>query len=296
MSCIVTQSAGVSEYGLGRQASFLSSSLVRVASTYPVSAAPKHGNPTRVGRGRMASGSQIGTSRGYARPEAAQCTTSARRGTWISPSSKRTRPGATERTCPRRTTFEIVRSRSISHIAIVGAFAMVGVTVSIDAEHDSARLEAEEEVVGGLVASRRRGHRVGGHAQEDGWIGLHDGAIEHPRIARTDPADRLRIHAVLQQPDAGIRRGLPGADDHVLLRRLIDAGQVVDRDHPGAVLDDERRGGEERNGRREVAGIDDPGARRSVLRAAQERTEAARRRCTRTGEEGRPVPWRRAPP
>ena len=32
-SCIVTQSAGVSEYGLGLHASFLSSSLVRVAST-----------------------------------------------------------------------------------------------------------------------------------------------------------------------------------------------------------------------------------------------------------------------
>ncbi|MFB8145152.1 hypothetical protein ACFC1W_00240 [Microbacterium sp. NPDC056003] len=126
---MAAQSAGVFEKGEGRQTRFFSVSSSRVASTWPTTAAPKQGNPTRTGCGVIASGAQMGRSPGYFNPSAAQCTTSVSDGTRTSPSAKRRRPGATERTCPRRTTSSMVRTRASSHAASVGVLAMVGSTV-----------------------------------------------------------------------------------------------------------------------------------------------------------------------
>ena len=59
---IVAQSGRVLPNDDGRHSSFFTASSSRVASTYPVTAAPKHGNPARTGCSVIASGAQIGTS------------------------------------------------------------------------------------------------------------------------------------------------------------------------------------------------------------------------------------------
>ena len=51
-----------------RHSRFFSASSSRVASTYPASAAPKHGNPARIGCRVIASGAQIGTQRRHLQP------------------------------------------------------------------------------------------------------------------------------------------------------------------------------------------------------------------------------------
>ena len=38
------------------------------------------------------------------------------------------------------------------------------------------------------------------------------GPVEHPRLARAHPADRVRVDAVAQEPDDAVGRGLAGAD------------------------------------------------------------------------------------
>ena len=60
---ILAQSARVLPNDDGGHSRFFSSSSSRVASTYPASAAPKHGNPALIGCRVIASGRQIGTQR-----------------------------------------------------------------------------------------------------------------------------------------------------------------------------------------------------------------------------------------
>ena len=61
-----------------------------------------------------------------------------------------------------------------------------------------------------------------------------------------------------QQPDAGVGRGLAGADDDVLARGLLQPHEVVDRDHPRTVGRPEPRRRLRRDVGGEVARVDDP--------------------------------------
>ena len=135
--------------------------------------------------------------------------------------------------------------------------AIVGVTDAVDAQHDAGVLQAEEQVVErGRVLGRL--HRVGDHAEEDRGIRLDHGPVQHPRVAGPHPADRVGVHAAREQPDAGVGRGLARPDDDVLARRLLQPGEVVDREHPRVVGDLERRRRLRRDVGGEVAGVDDP--------------------------------------
>ena len=125
---IVAQSVRVLPKDEGGHSLFFSTSSSRVASTYPASAAPKHGNPARIGCSVIASGPQIGTRGGIFRPSAAQFTTSASSAMATDPSARSILPRRTVSMWPRRTTFSMVRSSSSSQVPRVGALAIVGVT------------------------------------------------------------------------------------------------------------------------------------------------------------------------
>lgn len=58
---------------------------------------------------------------------------------------------------------------------------------------------------------------------------LDVGAVEHPGVARHDPADPVRIDPLLQQPDAGIHSRLAGSDDDMTGLRLRDPNELVRR-------------------------------------------------------------------
>ena len=73
----------------------------------------------------------------------------------------------------------------------------------IDTQHYACRLHVQEE----FVRRRRLAGRlqdVGHHAQIDVRIGLHNRTVEHPGISRTQPADRVRVHTVVEQPEPTI--------------------------------------------------------------------------------------------
>ena len=78
-------------YEEGAHRRFLSVSSSRVASTYPVSAAPKQGNPARTGCSVIDSGRQMGSRGGFFSPSAAQFTTTALSAT--RPTRRRSRAG-----------------------------------------------------------------------------------------------------------------------------------------------------------------------------------------------------------
>ncbi len=128
----------------------------------------------------------------------------------------------------------------------------------VDAQHDPGVLQRQEQPL--RRRRPRRGlHELGRHAEEDLGVGLDDRPVEHPRVTRADPADRVRVHAAGEQPDAGVGRGLAGSDDHVLRRSRADVHQLVDRQHVHTVGHAERRRREGRDLRSEVAGVDHAG-------------------------------------
>ena len=150
------------------------------------------------------------------------------------PSAKSIRPRRTVSMWPRRTTCSMLRSSSSSQAPRVGALAMVGVTErSMRSMMPASSSRRNRSVKRGR---RRRGlHHVGDHAEVDDGIRLDQRPVQHPGLAWPHPADGLGVHPALQQPDAGVGRGLAGADDDVLARSLLPAHEVVDRDHPRTV-------------------------------------------------------------
>ena len=162
--------------------------------------------------------------------------------------------------CPSRTTRSMLRKRSSSHWASVGAFAIVGVIERSMRSMTPAASESEEEIVRGGGRDRRL-HGVGSHPGEHRGIGLNDRAVEHPRLPRANPADRVRVDPAFQQPDTGVGCRLPGSDDHELRRWGLQPQQLVDRHRADPVGDAERRRGGRGNLRGDIAGVDDPALR-----------------------------------
>ena len=124
------------------------------------------------------------------------------------------------------------------------------------------------------------------HAEVDDRVRLDQCAVEHPRVARAHPADRVGVHAAPQQPDAAVGRGLAGAHDDVLAGRLLQVHEVVDRDDASAVPDGEPWRLLGRDVRSQVTRIDDPAALRYVERLARDpRDDGAAAQVRRAGEE-----------
>ncbi|WP_225735790.1 hypothetical protein [Gulosibacter chungangensis] len=66
-----------------------------------------------------------------------------------------------------------------------------------------------------------------------------------------------------KQPDARIRRGLAGADDHVFVGRVPETSQIIDRDDSSIVSivsNVERWSGLRRDARGKIVRVDNPAA------------------------------------
>ena len=105
----------------------------------------------------------------------------------------------------------------------------------VDAYQSPRGLEPLEE----LVDVRRLGGGLGIereplHDRADLLQGLKVPAIVEPRLAGPDPANSVRLHAVLKQPGARVRCRLAGSEHCVGAARLRGRRQVVDRDEPYA--------------------------------------------------------------
>lgn len=59
-------------------------------------------------------------------------------------------------------------------------------------------------------------------------------AIMKPRVARSDPANPIWLHLVIQKPDARVHPRLARPEDGVGAARSHSRRQIVDWDHPGA--------------------------------------------------------------
>src|SRR5262245_9737557 len=86
---------------------------------------------------------------------------------------------------------------------------------------------------------------------------LVEPAVQPPRLARLDPADRRSGDALFQQPDAGVQGGLACTDDDEALRALPDARDLACGHATNTVGHLERRRAGRGNGTLEIRGIDD---------------------------------------
>ena len=102
----------------------------------------------------------------------------------------RSRRGSRARCVRGERRARCVRSRSSSHAPRVGVLAIVGHDVAVDPEHHAGGLEAQEQIVERLGVGGRR-HGVGREPERHRRVGLDDGAVEHPRIARAHPHDAV---------------------------------------------------------------------------------------------------------
>ena len=252
-------------YGDGGQSRFFSASSVRVASTYPTSAAPKQGKPCPDGLQRDVLRSPDRHERRVPQPVGRTVHhDGVVRDADVSRPRSASRPRSTEAMCPRRTTFSIDLSCSSSQRRQGRrALAIVGSHRSVDPHHDAGVLEAEEQVVEGgrrapdCMMSAAMPRKTAG----SGWTRARS-SIHGSR--GSDPADRVGVDALGEQPDAGVGRGLARPDDDVSARRLVQVHEVVDRHDVRAVAHGERRQHLGRDARREVVRVDDPARRRHL--------------------------------
>ena len=149
------------------------------------------------------------------------------------PSPNTNRPGSTWRTCPSRTTlldgaqpveFPRGERRSLRHR---------GSHRSVDAQHDPSRPPGGGTGRPRDDAAAAASHGVGGHPDEDRRVGLDHRAVEHPRVARPDPADRVRDQhrSSSSQMQASVAV-LPEPTIDVLRWRRAEPDQLVDRARP----------------------------------------------------------------
>ncbi len=81
-------------------------------------------------------------------------------------------------------------------------------------------------------------------------------AMVEPMVAWANRANPIWLDLVLQKPDAGVDRRLPGPEDGVPRSGLGDRRQIVDRNYARVRCDLEGRGVGSRDRRLEVAGVD----------------------------------------
>ena len=240
----------------------------------------------RMGCSVIASRPQIGTNGGYCSPEAAQCTTTASRAMAASPSASTNRPGSHVRRWPSRTTRSIVRSRSSSHWASVGVFAIVGVTdrsmrsitpASSSWKNTSSGVEA-------AAAASMMSAAVPRNTAGSGWttarLSIHGSRGRTQQMASgSTPLSSSQMQAsvaVLPEPTITYSDGASAKGD-----------QLVDGNGPYAVRDAVRRRGGRRDRWGEVAGVDDaPPAAYLVLPPGDARDEPSLAQVVAVGVEG----------
>ena len=199
---------------------------------------------------------QRGTTGGYCRPDAAQCTTIEPGSRGTTPSSRTISPAATCLMCPRRTTCSMVRSTSSSQTARVGVFAIVGTTsVSIRSITPAAsrrrnRSSSDSASAAAAMVSAASPRATVGSGWTTARLSIQGSRGRIHSI-------RSGCHTVREQPHDPVGRGLSGSDDHVAARRLGQPGELVDGHDVDAGGHAERRRCRRRDRRRQVGGIDD---------------------------------------
>ena len=121
-----------------------------------------------------------------------------------------------------------------------------------------------------VVDARRLGARLGVegdplHDRADLLERLKVPTVVEPRVARPDPADPIRLDAVVQQPDARVHGRLARSEDRVADADSAAVRQVVDRDDSCGLRYLERRNVGGRDRRLQVAGVDDLAAHPDVV-------------------------------
>ena len=200
-----------------------------------------------------------GTSGGYFRPSAAQCTTRASSAIRTAPSSKVSRPRSTDRTCPRRTTSSTVRSRSSSQVARVGALAIVGSTPrsmrSMTPRSSSRRnsSSSDADAAADSMTSAAMPRKIAGSGWTSARLSIHGSRGRTQQIASgSTPRPSSQTHAsvaVLPDPTTTY---CPGASS--------SRARSLTGTHPGALPDAERRRLLRGDARREVVRVDDAAA------------------------------------
>ena len=139
------------------------------------------------------------------------------------------------------------------HWARVGTLAIVGVTDwsirSITAAPPARRTPGPETWPPLLPP-------CGCRAEEHDGIRLDHRPVEHPRLTRPHPTDGIGIDAIVQQPDADVRGGLPCAGDYVLGGSPTKLDQFVGGYDAHPVCNAERCRCCRRYPRRQVVGVD----------------------------------------
>ena len=90
-------------------------------------------------------------------------------------------------------------------------------------------------------------------------------AIVKPGVAGPEPANRFRVHALVQEPDARVHRRLAGPEHRVGRRRSRCRGKVVDGYEPGPRRNLEARRVRGGHGSLEVPCVDHPAAHGDVV-------------------------------
>ena len=106
--------------------------------------------------------------------------------------------------------------------------------------------------------------RIPLHDRADLLERLKAGAIIEPRVARTDPANPVRLHAVTQKPNARVRGRLARPEDDIEGGRLRGCRQLVNGYDLGARCNVERGDVGGRNRRLQIASIDDLATRHDI--------------------------------
>lgn len=99
---------------------------------------------------------------------------------------------------------------------------------------------------------------------------LLEPAVHPPGVARPDPADGRRRDAPLEEPYAGVERGLASADDHEAVGALVEAGDLARGHAANAVGHREGWRARRRDGALEVGRIDQLAADAHLPRGAGE--------------------------
>ena len=192
-----------------------------------------------------------------------------------------------------------VRSRSSSQAPSVGVLAIVGHDVgSIRSITPAASRRRNRSSSDSAVGGRR--HRVGGQPEGHDRVGLDDGAVEHPRIARADPDDPVGSTPLASSHTIAVGGGLPRADDHEARSAPSpSAAELVDRRRRATPSATPNGGGVVAGiVGDEVGGVDDPTAHVDLHGLARhprrDEVVAPSARCSLPAEERDPARCRRS--
>ena len=145
----------------------------------------------------------------------------------------------------------------------------------VDAGELVGRFQPPEQVVDPFALDDGT-HLVSETPAEPGEVlgaGLEVAPAQHPRVARHDPADLVRIGALLEQPHARVHPGLARAHHREVIEPRSDRGQPTDRNAGHVVGHGIRRWRRGRHLHPGVRRVDEPAALHPAPSSGQQRCD-----------------------